>query len=87
MSLSGRLVLLKAALNGIPVYWMNLFRAPKGVIAEIEKNYRAFLWGKEERGRKISWIPWELICKPKAKGGLGLGHVEWKNKSLLLKWA
>lgn len=31
------------------------------------------------------WISWELVCKSKAKGGLGLGHLEWKNKALLLK--
>ncbi|XP_057456943.1 uncharacterized protein LOC130747902 [Lotus japonicus] len=87
ISLSGRLTILKAALNSIPVYWMSLFKAPRGVIMEVEKIFRAFLWGKEERGKKMVWIPWNMICKSKAKGGLGLGHLAWKNKALLLKWA
>lgn len=42
-------------------------------------------WGGVER--KISWIPWELICKAKALGGLDLGYIGWKNKALLIKWA
>lgn len=87
ISLSGRLVILKAALNSIPVYWMSLYKAPAGVISKVEKTYRAFMWGREERGKKMIWIPWQLICKSGAHGGLGLGHLAWKNKALLLKWA
>lgn len=87
ISLSGRMVILKAALNAIPIYWMNLFKAPAGIISQIEKQYRAFLWGHEERGQKATWIPWELVCKSKAQGGLGMGHISWKNRGLLLKWA
>lgn len=87
MSLSGRLVLLKAALNSIPIFWFAIFKAPAGVIREIEKVYRSFLWGNEERGRKVAWIPWESVCTAKERGGLDLGFIGWKNKALLIKWA
>ena len=53
LSLSGRLVLLKAALVAIPLYPMSIFKAPVGVISEIEKIFIAFLWGKEGGGRRV----------------------------------
>lgn len=86
-SLSGRLVLAKAALCSVPIYLMSIFKAPVGVVGEIEKIIRAFVWGKGEGGRKIAWIPWMLICQSKEVGCLGLGFLGWKNKALLLKWA
>ncbi|XP_057432408.1 uncharacterized protein LOC130725173 [Lotus japonicus] len=39
-------------------------------------------------GRKrISWVAWEQVCKSQQLGGLCLGFLGWKNRSLLLKWA
>ncbi|XP_057426328.1 uncharacterized protein LOC130719736 [Lotus japonicus] len=87
ISLSGRLTLMKYALCAIPLYLMGNFKAPIGVIGEAEKILRAFLWGKDEGGRKIAWIPWALICQSKESGGLGVGFLTWKNRALLLKWA
>lgn len=81
------LLVLKAALNSILVYWISLYKTPAGVISEIEKIFRAFLWGREERGKKVNWIPWDVVCKSSSHGGLGLGHLAWKNKASLVKWA
>lgn len=71
----------------IPIYWMNIYKAPTGIISQIEKIYKDFLWRREEIERKIIWVPWDLVCKSKAHGGLGLGHIEWKNRAFLLNWA
>ncbi|XP_057432300.1 uncharacterized protein LOC130725057 [Lotus japonicus] len=87
ISLSGRLTLMKAALCSVPLFLMAVFKAPIKVIGEVEKILHSFLWGKEENGRKITWIPWSLICKSHEHGGLGLGFIGRKNKALLLKWA
>jgi len=37
-------------------------------------------------GRKIAWISWDNICKPKLEGGLGIKHIDKFNNALLGKW-
>lgn len=38
----GRTVMIKAVLNSLPVYWMQLFLIPSGVVKEIDKVRRQF---------------------------------------------
>nr|GEV84782.1 putative ribonuclease H protein At1g65750 family [Tanacetum cinerariifolium] len=47
---------------------------------------RNFLWGGESSKSKISLIKWEVVCKPKELGGLGVVPLRIKNLSLLAKW-
>ncbi|KAL2246927.1 UNVERIFIED_CONTAM: hypothetical protein Sindi_2545000 [Sesamum indicum] len=66
------------------VYWASAFILPKGVIKDIEKRLRAFLW----RGTGNSGYPkvaWKEICKPKEEGGLGLKDMGTLNRSLMCK--
>lgn len=35
---------------------------------------------------KLHTIKWEIICKPKVKGGLGVQVLAWKNTAILAKW-
>lgn len=86
LSLAGRLTLLKSVLSAIPVFTMSVFLAPVGVVGDIEKLMRAFLWGNCSGVKKINWISWEQICKNSKLGGLGLGFLGWRNRALLLKW-
>src|ERR1044072_5091176 len=87
LSLSGRMVVLKAVLSAIPIYQMSLFLAPVGVVSDMEKLMRGFLWGKRNGSKGIPWIAWEEICKNSQMGGLGLGFLGWRNKALIIKWA
>nr|KYP72205.1 Putative ribonuclease H protein At1g65750 family [Cajanus cajan] len=59
---------------------------PKKVIRKVVVIQRNFLWGGEEGIRKISWVSWEKICKPKDQGGLGIKNIELFNDALLGKW-
>lgn len=36
--------------------------------------------------RKLHLLKWEVICKQKKKGGLGLDFLQFKNADLLSKW-
>lgn len=47
MSLSGRLVMLKSVMSVVLIYHMVVFQTPVGVIGEMEKPMRSFLWGEE----------------------------------------
>lgn len=86
LSLSGRLVMLKSVMSAVPIYHMAIFLAPVGIIGEMEKLMRGFLWRRREGGRRISWIAWSQICKRIQLGGFGLGFLSWKNKAMLIKW-
>lgn len=62
-------------------------RAPKKVLKILTQLQRNFLWGGNEERRKIAWVSWEVVCKPKEKGGLGLRDLNLFNLSLLGKWS
>lgn len=55
---SGRMMLLKSVLNAISMYYMVVFKAPKGVVDEFEKVMRCFLGGegKEDVKRPHGWL-------------------------------
>jgi hypothetical protein len=86
LSFGGRLVLLKFVLSSLPVYFLSFFKAPTGIISSIESLFKIFFWGGGEDNRKIAWIKWDTICKPKEFGGLGVRRVGAFNFSLLGKW-
>ncbi|KAL9663373.1 hypothetical protein QQ045_018759 [Rhodiola kirilowii] len=86
LSMAGRLVLVKAALSNLPVYYASLFKMPVQVVAQLERLQRRFLWGSSEKGRKIHYFKWEKLQRPKAFGGLGIQGMAEKNSSLLARW-
>lgn len=47
---------------------------------------RDFLWGASSGRRKICWIAWKTMVKPKAMGGLGIRSLRATNKALMEKW-
>lgn len=49
----GRSILIKPTLNSLPLYWMNFFSLPKGVIKEIDLTRRRFFWG-EMQGTNVT---------------------------------
>jgi len=72
LNLAGRLILTKAVLISIPVFFLFALPAPKGVLQQFRNIQRDFLWGKEETRKKWALISWDKICKPKSHKGLGL---------------
>jgi len=59
---------------------------PSKVWQRIVRIQREFLSGGVESGRKINWVRWSLVCKPKEEGGLGVRDVRVVYWSLLAKW-
>jgi len=41
-------------------------------------------WGHD--GRKISWVKWSYVYKPKELGGSGIKEVQKFNSALLANW-
>ena len=84
LSYAGRLVLVKAVLFSLQVYWSTHFILPKRVCESIEQVLRRFLWSGAELKQWGSKIAWTEICKPKNEGGLGLMRIgEWNKASMM----
>lgn len=85
VSFGGRLTLISSVLSSIPLFYLSFFNMPQGVINKCRRIMRSFLWGGKEDRRSVAWVSWEVICKPKELGGLGLRDWESFNQALLGK--
>ncbi|KAK4384721.1 hypothetical protein Sango_3032300 [Sesamum angolense] len=87
-SFAGRVQLIKSVLISFEVYWAMAFFLPKGIIKEMMKRLRNFLW----KGNSASGYPkvaWEAVCRPIEEGGLGIKDILALNRALMSKhlWA
>lgn len=61
LSFAGRPALIKFVLSSLPVYYLSLFKMPKGVANEFEKIQSRFFWSGDELRRKIHFVKWGEI--------------------------
>ncbi|KAK1308794.1 hypothetical protein QJS10_CPA09g01415 [Acorus calamus] len=81
LSQGDKLVLLQA------MFFLSIFRAPKGVLARMETIRRCFFWqGASMAGKTPCLVRWGEICKSKKKGGLGVLNLDMMNRALMSKW-
>ena len=45
-----------------------------------------FLWDGGDMVGGEHLVDWEVVCLAKDRGGLGIGNLGKRNKSLLMKW-
>ncbi|KAG5600420.1 hypothetical protein H5410_031790 [Solanum commersonii] len=69
---AGRLTLIKSTLDAIPVHIMQYFILPKRICKDIDKIQRECLWGSTTQKKKLHYINWDLVTKPKRNRGLGI---------------
>jgi hypothetical protein len=65
---------------------MSMFLLPKTNVERMKKTRRKFFWQGGRLKKKYHLVRWELVCKAKKKGGLGLKDLKRMNLSLLCKW-
>ncbi|KAL0445479.1 UNVERIFIED_CONTAM: hypothetical protein Slati_1675800 [Sesamum latifolium] len=82
LSFAGRVQLIQSVLMALNTYWAMAFILPKGVIREVEKRLRTFLW-KGHSGGGYAKVAWSHICRPKEEGGLGIRNVLALNRALM----
>jgi hypothetical protein len=59
---------------------------PKGVRKILDFYRSRFFWQSDELKRKYKLTRWNIICRPKDQGGLGVEVLDIKNKCLWSKW-
>ncbi|GKE49217.1 hypothetical protein Tco_1480475 [Tanacetum coccineum] len=78
LSFGGRIVMINSVLNSLPTHYMSLFLAPKGVVKQLERFRKNFLWGGSCSRSKIPLMAWSKVCLPSKKEDLALCHFEQK---------
>lgn len=87
LSYGGRVTLVKAVLTVLPLHYMQALKLPKGVINQIDRVRRSFLWRGNETCRGINClVNWPTVCALKKNGGMGILDLEVQNDALLTKW-
>jgi hypothetical protein len=86
LSYGDRLILVNSVLSSMPIHYLSTLHIPDGAIEVIDRARRNCLWRKKKDDDKAhSLASWEMICKPKNKGGLGIINLKIQNKCLMLK--
>jgi hypothetical protein len=85
LSYGDRLVLVNSVMSSLPTYFMLSLSLPVGILDVIDRAWRHCLWRKKDKNKVQSLAAWDMICKPKDKGGLGILNLSVQNNALLLK--
>ncbi|XP_048492579.1 uncharacterized protein LOC125493354 [Beta vulgaris subsp. vulgaris] len=83
LSRAGKEVLIKTVIQALPTYLMGVYKLPAAVIKEIHSAMARFWWGGKGDERKMHWLSWEKMCKPKCMGGMGFKDLAVFNDALL----
>jgi hypothetical protein len=86
LSYGGRLVLLNSVLSSLPMFMMSFFEIPKGVLKNLDHFRSSFYWQGSSDKHKYRLAKWDILCRPKDQGGLGILDLQLQNKCLLAKW-
>jgi mannosylglycoprotein endo-beta-mannosidase len=86
LSYGDKLRLVNYVLSSLPTFYMSTLRLYQWVIKEFDKYRRHCLCRRkdlEEHGQPLA--AWEMVCKPKDQGGLGVVNLSTQNNCLLMK--
>jgi hypothetical protein len=68
------------------MFMLSFLEIPVGVRKRLDFYRSCFFWQSDENKRKYRLTKWNIICRPKDQGGLGVEVLELKNRCLLSKW-
>jgi hypothetical protein len=87
VTMAGRSTLVKYVLTSIAIYYITVLNVPVEVLMKIDSIRRAFLWAASDKvtGGKCK-VSWDMVCKPKEYGGLGILNLAKFASALRMRW-
>ena len=85
LSMTGRTMLIQASSSTILAHVMQNAYLPNKILEGVDRVDRNFLWGSTDNSKKMHWVNWRKVTRPKAVGGLGLQTAKGRNTALLAK--
>lgn len=85
LSSAGKVVMIQSVLSAVPSYSMTCFELPVSLCKRIQSAVTRYWWDNNENAKKMAWVSWSSMAKPKALGGLGFRDFQTYNVALLAK--
>lgn len=85
LSRAGKEILIKVVAQSIPTYTMGVFQLSVKLYEELQSMCARYWWGQIGNERKIHWLSWETLTKPKLEGGMGFKDLRQFNLAMLAK--
>ena len=71
MASAAKEVHVKSVVQALPTFTMSVFMLSKGFCDKYKKMFQDFCRGDAEGQRKVHWMSWDRMIKPKRAGGIG----------------
>ena len=79
-------MLINSVLTNMVMYMISFFQLPKGVLHQLDYFRSRFFWPGDNEKEKYRLAKWDVVCRPKDHGDLGIHDLKVKNRALLGKW-
>jgi hypothetical protein len=86
LSYGGRLILVNSVLSSLTLFMLSFYEIPKGILHKLDFYRSRLFWQGDNHKKKYRLTKWNIICRPKDQGGLGILDLGKQNTSLLSKW-
>lgn len=82
----GKQILTNSCLSSIALYCMGFYNLQDSVHKQMHSIRAKFLWQGAKEKFRYHMAKWEMVCRPKDQGGLGIIDTRIINDCLLVKW-
>jgi hypothetical protein len=78
--------MVNSVLSSLTTFYVCSIKVPQDIWRQIDKYRRHCLWrGGDLNAKKPPLVAWNMVTRPKSKGGLGVIRLNVQNDALLKK--